>query len=254
MVNVAVVSYKSHIDPDKIPLHISIIMDGNGRWAKKHNKPRVFGHRNGVRAVREVTEGAAELGIKYLTLYAFSQENWKRPITEVTTLMKLFVQTLGKELDSLNKNNIRLRAIGDLEHLPVETYNALMSGIESTRSNDHMDLILAINYSSRWEITEAVKEIVEEAESSGRKPESIDPAYIQSFLQTAEYPDPELMIRTSGEHRISNFLLWQLSYAELYFTDVLWPDFTREDLYEAIVAYQNRERRFGLTGEQLMNS
>ena len=229
-------------------------MDGNGRWAKLRNKPRVFGHRSGVQAVREVTEGAAELGIRHLTLYAFSKENWNRPKYEVNTLMKLFVNTVAKELESLNENNIRLRAIGDLEKLPKETYNALMTGIESTRSNDHMDLILALNYGSRWEISEAARSIAESVQDGSIHTEEIDETLFDSYLLTSEFPDPELIIRTSGERRISNFLLWQLSYAELYFTDVLWPDFKREHLYEAISVFQSRERRFGKTSDQLLNS
>ena len=244
----------SHIDPDKLPQHIAVIMDGNGRWAKNQNRARVFGHQNGVQAVREISEGAAELGVPYLTLYAFSKENWKRPAFEVNTLMKLFVKTIDKELSTLNKNNIKLNAIGDLESLPKETYKALIKGIHATSQNTRMTLTLALNYSSRWEILAAVKkyaEMVNAGESNGEAPSE---KLFSSLLQTSGMPDPDLLIRTSGERRISNYLLWQLSYAELYFTDVLWPDFKKEHLHKAIMTFQNRERRFGLTGEQLINS
>ena len=244
----------SHIDPDKLPQHIAVIMDGNGRWAKNQNRARVFGHQNGVRAVREISEGAAELGVSYLTLYAFSKENWKRPAFEVNTLMKLFVKTIDKELSTLNKNNIKLKAIWDLESLPKETYKALIKGIHATSQNTRMTLTLALNYSSRWEILAAVKkyaEMVNAVESNGEAPSE---KLFSSLLQTSGMPDPDLLIRTSGERRISNYLLWQLSYAELYFTDVLWPDFKKEHLHKAIMTFQNRERRFGLTGEQLINS
>ena len=242
------------LDKARLPKHIAIIMDGNGRWAKKHNMPRVFGHRNGVKAVREVTEASAELGIKYLTLYAFSKENWKRPRAEVITLMKLFVNTVGEELETLNKNNIRLEAIGDLKSLPSSTYKALMKGIDSTRNNTHMTLILALNYSSRWELTKMTKTLAEKTVRGDIDIVQIDENLISNELETAKYPDPELMIRTSGEYRISNFLLWQLSYAELMFSPVLWPDFTKDNLYQCIYDYQNRERRFGMTGEQLIKS
>lgn len=242
------------IDKKRLPKHIAIIMDGNGRWAKKHSMPRVFGHRNGVKAVREVSEASAELGIKYLTLYAFSKENWKRPKTEVNTLMKLFVNTVGEELETLNKNNIRLEAIGDLKSLPESTYKALMKGIDSTRNNNHMTLVLALNYSSRWELTKMTKSLAEKALKGDINLAQISQNLISNELETSRYPDPELMIRTSGEHRISNFLLWQLSYAELIFSPILWPDFRKKDLYECIYEYQNRERRFGMTGEQLVKS
>ncbi len=247
-------SLLSKLDLNSLPKHISIIMDGNGRWAKKHNKPRVFGHRNGVKAVREVTEASAELGIKYLTLYAFSKENWRRPKAEVNTLMKLFVKTVSEELNTLNENNIKLEAIGDLSSLPEETYKALMKGMQSTRNNDRMTLILALNYSSRWEITKMVRLISEKVRAKSVDIEDIDHQLVTSHLETNKYPDPELMIRTSGEHRISNFLLWQLSYAELVFTDTLWPDFRKENLYKCLLEYQRRERRFGMTGEQLVKS
>ena len=244
----------SHIDPDKLPQHIAVIMDGNGRWAKNQNRARVFGHQNGVRAVREISEGAAELGVPYLTLYAFSKENWKRPAFEVNTLMKLFVKTIDKELSTLNKNNIKLNAIGDLESLPKETYKALIKGIHATSQNTRMTLTLALNYSSRWEILAAVKKYAEMVNAGESNSEVPSEKLFNSLLQTSGMPDPDLLIRTSGERRISNYLLWQLSYAELYFTDVLWPDFKKEHLHKAIMTFQNRERRFGLTGEQLINS
>ena len=244
----------SHIDPDKLPQHIAVIMDGNGRWAKNQNRARVFGHQNGVQAVREISEGAAELGVPYLTLYAFSKENWKRPAFEVNTLMKLFVKTIDKELSTLNKNNIKLNAIGDLESLPKETYKALIKGIHATSQNTRMTLTLALNYSSRWEILAAVKKYAEMVNAGESNSEVPSEKLFNSLLQTSGMPDPDLLIRTSGERRISNYLLWQLSYAELYFTDVLWPDFKKEHLHKAIMTFQNRERRFGLTGEQLINS
>jgi len=229
-------------------------MDGNGRWAKGKGMPRVFGHRNGVKSVRSVTEASAELGIEYLTLYAFSKENWKRPKKEVTTLMELFVTTVSKELETLNKNNIRLQAIGDLGSLPPKTHQALLSAIESTKGNDHMTLVLALNYSSRWEIVNAVKNISEKVKNGSLEKADISEDHITQHLSTHQIPDPELMIRTSGEHRISNFLLWQLSYAELVFNPTMWPDFGKEELYDCILEYQRRERRFGMTGEQVVKS
>ncbi len=243
-----------HIDTDRLPQHIAVIMDGNGRWAKQHKKARVFGHQNGVQAVREIAEGAAELGIKYLTLYAFSKENWNRPAFEVNTLMKLFVKTVDRELQTLNDNNIRLSAIGDLKSLPKETYKALMKGMHATSKNDGMVLSLALNYSSRWEILTAVKAYATQVSQGIENIESLNEEKFSKLLCTASMPDPDLLIRTSGEHRISNYLLWQLSYAELYFTNVMWPDFKKEHLHDAIITYQGRERRYGLTGEQLINS
>lgn len=240
-----------NIDLQRLPSHVAVIMDGNGRWAKMHGKPRVFGHRNGVNSVREITEAAAELGIKYLTLYAFSTENWSRPQLEVNALMSLLVETLRKEIETLNKNNIRLNAIGAIEQLPKRTYQALLEGIEETKDNDRMTLNLALNYSARWELTHAVRKIAEEVENGTIKSEEVDHELYQKFLSTANIPDPELMIRTSGERRISNFLLWQLAYAELYFTDVFWPDFKKANFYDAIVDFQHRERRFGKISDQI---
>ena len=244
-------SIKAHIDQEKLPLHVAVIMDGNGRWAKMHGKPRVFGHRNGVAAVREVSEAAAELGVKWLTLYAFSTENWNRPPTEINALMSLLVETIRKEVTTLNKNEIRLNAIGDLEKLPKRSYKALLRGIEETRDNKRMTLTLALNYSARWEISQAARRIAEDTRLGNVDPDGIDEDLVSKYLTTANMPNPELMIRTSGEHRVSNYLLWQLAYAELYFTDVYWPDFRKENFYEAIVDFQRRERRFGMTGEQI---
>lgn len=240
------------IDQSRLPQHIAVIMDGNGRWAKSNGRPRVFGHKNGVTAVREVAEAAAELGISYLTLYAFSTENWSRPLSEVNALMGLLVETLRKEINTLNDNDIRLKAIGDLSQLPRRTRQALLEGIEDTKDNKRMTLVLALNYSSRWELTEATKQIALKVASGDIDPSTIDDKTIEAHLCTAGMPDPELMIRTSGEHRISNYLLWQMAYTELYFTPVFWPDFRKRDLCAAIIDYQNRERRFGKTSEQVV--
>ena len=246
-------SNKDKIDINKLPEHIAIIMDGNGRWAIKNGLDRINGHHEGVDSVREVAEAAAELGIKYLTLYTFSTENWNRPKAEVDALMTLFVDTIIKELSTLNKNKIRLNAIGDLKALPGENYEKLAETMEKTKDNDKMVLTLAISYSSRWEILNAVKSISEKVEKKELKIGDIDDEVFNTFLSTFPMPDPELLIRTSGEHRISNYLLWQIAYSELYFTDVLWPDFRKEELYNAIVQYQNRERRFGMTSDQLQS-
>jgi undecaprenyl diphosphate synthase len=243
---------KSQIILEKLPRHIAIIMDGNGRWAKQHGKPRVFGHRNGVKAVRETTESAAELGIEYLTLYAFSTENWKRPKLEVNALMTLLVETIEREVETLNKNDIRLQAIGDVSKLPERSYKALLSGMENTKNNTRMTLILALNYSARWEIVRAAQKLAEQAQAGLLDPESINEEIFARALSTHDIPDPELLIRTSGETRISNYLLWQIAYSELYFTPTLWPDFRKEHLYAAIVDYQHRERRFGKISEQLV--
>ncbi len=226
-------------------------MDGNGRWAKQQNQPRVFGHKNGVRAVREVSEAAAELGVNYLTLYAFSTENWNRPALEVSALMGLLVETIRKEVSTLMENNIRLNAIGDLSKLPKRTYAALREGMKITSDNDRMTLTLALNYSSRWEITRAAQLIATEVQQGKLTPEDITDQSFSRYLATSDMPDPELLIRTSGELRISNYLLWQIAYSELYFTDKFWPDFRKPDLYDAILDYQNRERRFGKISEQL---
>ena len=239
------------IDLNKLPAHIAIIMYGNGRWAKTHGKPRVFGHKNGVLAVREVTEAAAELGVKYITLYAFSTENWSRPSFEVNALMALLVETVKRELSTLNKNSIRLQAIGDLSKLPEMTRKTLLEGIEQTKNNTRMTLILALNYSSRWEIVEAVKKIATQVNDGLLSVNDITSDVFSEYLTTKDIPDPELMIRTSGEHRISNYLLWQAAYAELYFTSVLWPDFRKEHFYQALLDFQGRERRFGKISEQL---
>ena len=239
------------IDPKRLPHHVAVIMDGNGRWAKMKNKPRVFGHRNGVKSVREITTTAAEMGIRYLTLYAFSTENWNRPKLEVSALMGLLVDTLKNEMQTLNKNRIRLNAIGDVNALPKRTRQALLKGIEDTAHNDHMTLTLALNYSSRWEISDAVRKIAEKVKAGEIQPEEVNEDLIRGHLSDPELPDPELLIRTSGEHRISNYLLFQLAYTELYFTPVFWPDFGREEFYNAIRDFQKRERRFGKTSEQL---
>lgn len=244
-------SFKEKIIESKLPLHIAIIMDGNGRWAKKQGEGRVFGHSHGVDAVRAAAEAAAELGVKYLTLYAFSTENWNRPKNEVDALMHLFVETITNEISTLNKNNIRLNAIGNLKSLPEENYKRLQETIDETSKNDRMMLTLAMSYSSRWEITEAVRNILEDYQDKKVQTKDVTEEFFSQYLNTADMPDPELLIRTSGEMRISNFLLWQIAYSELYFTPKLWPEFTKEDLYEAIVDYQNRERRFGLTSEQI---
>lgn len=243
---------KSQIKPEKLPSHIAIIMDGNGRWAKQHGKPRVFGHRNGVKAVRETTEAAAEIGVKYLTLYAFSTENWKRPRLEIDALMKLLVETLYKEVSTLMKNDIKLQAIGDIKKLPPLTHKALLEGIERTKNNKRMTLILALNYSAKWDILQATQKLAQACKDGLIEAEDIDEKAYTKALSTADFPDPELLIRTSGEARLSNFLLWQLAYAELYFTSTFWPDFRKEQLYKAIIDFQQRERRFGKISEQLV--
>lgn len=245
-------SLKDKIDTDRLPQHIAIIMDGNGRWAKQKGKLRIFGHKHGVTAVRETAEAAAELGVKYLTMYAFSTENWKRPKAEINALMKLLVQTIHKEIKTLRDNKIRLEAIGNLEELPAVTYRELKEAISETASHDRMTMILALSYSSRWELTEAARKMAVDAAAGKITPGEVNQEIFEKYLTTSKYSDPELLIRTSGEYRISNFLLWQIAYSELYFTPKLWPDFRKEDLYEAIVDYQKRERRFGKTSEQLI--
>ena len=246
-------SLKDKINIQQLPKHIAIIMDGNGRWAKEKGEDRLFGHLNGVESVRDIVEGAAELCIQYLTLYAFSTENWDRPAYEVTGLMELLVDTIRKEVPTLNKNNIRLHVIGDINMLPGLAKNELDEAIRETSTNTGLNLIMALSYSSRWEINNAVKLIAEDVKQNKLQPQDISTETIQKYLCTAAFPDPELMIRTSGEYRMSNFLLYQLAYAELHFTSTLWPDFRKENLYEAILDYQGRERRFGKTGEQIKN-
>jgi undecaprenyl diphosphate synthase len=239
------------LDKDNIPKHIAIIMDGNGRWAKTKGKARIFGHRNALNAVRDTIEGAAELGVKYLTLYAFSTENWNRPKLEVKALFELLVNAIHKEVPTLNENNIRLRAIGDLESLPSNCKNELKSAMSATQNNSKMEVILALSYSARWEILNAVKQIATASQNGEIQPSEISEQVFSKHLATADFPDPDLMIRTSGEYRISNFLLWQLAYTELAFVNKYWPDFRKPDLTQAIYDYQKRERRFGKTGEQI---
>ena len=245
------VDLKQQIHIDKLPKHIAIIMDGNGRWAKQKGLLRAIGHENGTKAVREVVENCAELGVENLTLYAFSTENWNRPKLEVQTLMKLLVSSLKKEIKTLQKNNIKLSAIGNLTSLPSKVYKELMEVIDKTKENNRMSLTLALSYGSREELINAVKEISLNVKNNIISLEKIDESIINEHLYTRNLPDVDLLIRTSGEQRISNFLLWQIAYAELYFTSILWPDFTKQHLYEAIIEYQKRERRFGKTSEQL---
>ncbi len=243
--------YKEQIDLLKLPQHIAIIMDGNGRWAKEKGKMRVFGHRNGVLSVRDVVEGAGELGIKYVTLYTFSSENWNRPKLEVSAIMELMISTIHKEINNFMKNNIRLNAIGDLQMLPEKCYNELTGAMNKTSANTGLVLTLALSYSSRKEMVQAAKSIAAKVQKGELDIDDINEETFENNLYTSGMPNPELLIRTSGEHRISNYLLWQIAYAELYFTAKLWPDFRREDLFAAIVDYQKRERRFGMISEQL---
>lgn len=242
---------KEKIDKNKLPKHIAIIMDGNGRWAQKKGNSRIFGHKNGVKAVKETVEGAGELGVKYLTLYAFSTENWKRPKQEVDALMSLLVATINSETDTLIKNNVRLLTIGNMDDLPNDVNRNLQELKEKTAKNTGLSLILALNYSARWEILNAVKNILTQMHKQPVNIENIENDFFEQYLYTSGIPDPDLLIRTSGEYRISNFLLWQIAYTELYFTDVLWPDFRKKDLYHAILDYQKRERRFGKISEQI---
>lgn len=246
-------SLLQQINKDHLPRHIAIIMDGNGRWAQEKGEDRLFGHLHGVESVRNIVEGAAELGIGYLTLYAFSTENWDRPEYEVTGLMELLVDTIRKEVPTLNKNNIKLHVIGDIAMLPPNAQRELGEALEETSGNTGLNLVMALSYSSRWELVNAVKAIAADVKAGKLETASISQDVFQQYLSTSAFPDPELMIRTSGEYRISNFLLYQLAYAELYFTNTRWPDFRKENLYEAIVDYQKRERRFGKTGEQVKN-
>ena len=235
----------------KMPRHIAIIMDGNGRWAKQQGENRIYGHYEGVNSVRDVVEASAQAGVKFLTLYAFSTENWNRPKEEVDAIMELLVATISMESQQLHKNNVRLQAIGNLRSLPPKCLAELNESIDLTSNNTGLTLVLALSYSSKWEIVNAIQQIAQEVQQGYLNPESVTESTIENYLCTKNIPDPELMIRTSGEHRISNFLLWQLAYAEFYFTDKLWPEFRKEDLFAAILNYQNRERRFGKTSEQL---
>lgn len=241
----------NHIDLKAIPEHIAIIMDGNGRWAKSQGQDRIFGHTKGVDAVRETLRAAADLKVKFLTLYAFSTENWNRPKEEVEGLMNLLVMSLANELDELNENGVRLQAIGNIKGLPKECQESLEEAIIQTRNNTSITLVLALNYSSKWEIEEMVKSIAKQIKKDSISLDEIDENLISEELTTKEIPDPELLIRTSGEHRVSNFLLWQIAYTEFYFLDIFWPEFGKKQLIEAIYDYQNRERRFGLVSEQL---
>ncbi len=244
-------SLKEHIDKTNLPRHVAVIMDGNGRWAKKKGAMRIFGHKNAIQAVRDATEGCGELGIEYLTLYAFSTENWNRPKDEVDGLMQLLVNTLKQEIDRLMKNQVRLKTIGNFSHLPSDCQNNLLWAIDQTKDNKGLTLIIALSYSGRWEILKAVNEIASDVKSGKLNENAINEQVFENYLETSGIPDPELLIRTSGEMRISNFLLWQIAYTELYMTPTLWPDFRKEHLYEAIWSYQQRERRFGKTSEQL---
>ena len=236
---------KELIIKDKLPRHIAIIMDGNGRWAQSRGNVRMFGHQNGVESVRQTVECAGELGVEYLTLYAFSTENWNRPRAEVDALMGLMVTSIQNETENLHKNNVRLSAIGEVNDLPDGVRKQLQSAIDYTAENTGLNLVIALSYSGRWEITSAVKKMIEDVKNGVLDPETIDTCLIETYLNTRNIPDPELLIRTSGERRVSNFMLWQLAYTELYFTPVLWPDFRKKDLYEAIIDFQRRERRFG---------
>ncbi len=237
------------IDTNNLPKHIAITMDGNGRWAESKGKLRIFGHKNGVKAVRETVEAAAKIGIEFLTLYAFSTENWDRPVSEINALMSLLVSAINKETKTLMKNNIKLCTIGATDNLPSKARKELLEAVAKTKANTRMTLILALSYSGRWEILNATKKIIADCIN----PDTITEQTFQQYLTTKNVPDPELLIRTSGEHRISNFLLWQIAYSELYFTDILWPDFRKADLEKAILDYQNRERRFGKTTKQIQN-
>ncbi|MEN9964777.1 MAG: hypothetical protein RL582_1872 [Bacteroidota bacterium] len=245
-------SIKNDIDISRLPNHVAIIMDGNGRWAKEKGQERLFGHLHGVESVRDIVEGCAELGVKHLTLYAFSTENWDRPADEVSGLMELLVKTIHQEVPTMNKNNIRLHVIGDMEMMPESAGAELNEALKETETNDGLQLILALSYSSRWEILRAAKKIAEDAKSGKLDATQINHESFQQYLTTSAFPDPELLIRTSGEKRISNFLLYQIAYTELHFTPILWPDFRKEQLYEAILDFQQRQRRFGKTGDQLI--
>ena len=244
-------SYKEQIDTSRLPRHVAIIMDGNGRWAKKQGLARMFGHKKGVETVHHITVAATKLGIEYLTLYTFSTENWNRPKEEVDALMTLLVDTIAKETPTLMNNNVRLQTIGDINRLPEGTKQKFLACIDETSRNTGLTMVIALSYSARWEIIEAVREAVRLTQAGQLRPEDVSEQMVSALMTTREMPDPDLLIRTSGEYRISNFLLWQLAYSELYFTDCLWPEFTDEEFYKAIVDYQKRERRFGKTSEQI---
>lgn len=243
--------YKEQIISERLPQHVAIIMDGNGRWAKKQGLARMFGHKQGVEVVHNITEAAAELGLRYMTLYTFSTENWNRPKEEVDALMTLLVDTIAKETPTLMKNNVRLLTIGDLDRLPEAAHKKFLACIEQTAGNIGLSLVIALSYSARWEIVNAIRNAVTAAQKGELRPEDVNEEFVSDLMTTKGIPDPDLLIRTSGELRISNFLLWQLAYSELYFTDCLWPEFTTEEFYKAIVDYQHRERRFGKTSEQI---
>lgn len=245
-------SLKDKIDRNSLPRHIAVIMDGNGRWAKAQGKDRCYGHQEGVVSVRKVVEAATAIGLKYLTVYTFSTENWNRPEEEIRALMQLLVSAIHKETPDLMKNNVRLMAIGNLAQLPDETRATLQSCIDQTSVNTGTTLVLALSYSSRWELTDAIRQLAEKVKENKLNPEEITELVVSNHLTSRDIPDPDLLVRTGGEKRLSNFLLWQLSYAELYFTDIFWPDFREEELYGAILYYQQRERRFGKTSEQII--
>lgn len=243
----------SQLDLTRVPEHIAVIMDGNGRWAKQQGQQRLYGHSFGIDSVRAALKAAEKMGVKYLTLYTFSTENWNRPKEEIDGIMSLLVQTIANEVDELNSKGVRLWSIGDMSGLPEDCQHEFKQAIERTASNTAINMVMAINYSSRWEINKAVKELAQAVKQGTIQPEQIDDELISNYLSTKGIPDPELLIRTSGEHRISNFLLWQIAYTELYFTPVLWPDFREEDLYKAVLDFQSRERRFGQVSEQITN-
>ena len=243
--------YLEQIDKERLPRHIAVIMDGNGRWAKKQGLARMFGHKQGVETVHNITVAATKLGVEYLTLYTFSTENWNRPKEEVDALMTLLVDTIAKETPTLMNNNVRLETIGDIERLPEGTKQKFLGCIAQTSVNTGLTMVIALSYSARWEITEAVHEAVRRAQAGQLRPEDVSEQLVSTLMTTRDMPDPDLLIRTSGEYRISNFLLWQLAYSELYFTACLWPEFTEQEFYKAIVDYQKRERRFGKTSEQI---
>jgi undecaprenyl diphosphate synthase len=245
-------TFKDQIDMNRLPRHVAVIMDGNGRWARRRGKERIYGHHHGVRAVRKVIEAAAELGIQYLTLYAFSTENWNRPDDEVSALMDIMVESLNNETDTLLENQISTKVIGDVGRLSENVRNRLLETLEITKGGTRMKLVVALSYSSRWEISEACRKIAKDVRDGKMNADIISEETVSAYLETSDIPDPELMIRTSGEKRVSNFLLWQLAYTELYFTEKLWPDFGKEDFYKALANFQKRERRYGLTGEQIV--